>query len=81
MESFSLFSPRTSESPCTGTERSPDDPLGVLQEAFGEAVLEGRHSQPWVWDSSPGSSHFLQLLKAFLDLCRENRSVIRRTWG
>lgn len=30
MESFSLFSPRTSESPCTGTERSPAIPLDVL---------------------------------------------------
>ena len=41
IENFPLFSPRTSESPCTGTKRSPDDPLGVLQEAFGEADLGG----------------------------------------
>lgn len=41
-ENFPLFSPRMSESPCTGTKRSPDDPLGVLQEAFGEAELGGR---------------------------------------
>lgn len=27
MENFPLFSPRTLESPCTGTKRSPDDPL------------------------------------------------------
>lgn len=46
MENFPLFSPRTSDSPCTGTERSPGVPLGVLQEAFGEAVLEERCSQP-----------------------------------
>lgn len=46
MESFPLFSPRTTDSPCTGTERPPGVPLGVLQEAFGEAVQEERCSQP-----------------------------------
>lgn len=45
MESFLLFSPRTSDSPCTGTEKHPGVPLGVLQEAFGEAVQEERCSQ------------------------------------
>lgn len=80
MENFPLFSPRTLESPCTGTKRSPDDPLvvvvvvGVLQAASGEAALEGRCSQPW----GCASSHLLQLPKAFLDLCRENGSMIRR---
>ena len=78
MENFPLFSPRTLESPCTGTKRSPDDPLvgggGVLQAASGEAALGGRCSQPW----GCASSHLLQLPKAFLDLCRENGSMIRR---
>lgn len=52
-ESFFLFSPRTSESPCTGTKRSPGICLSVLQEAFGEGILGGRCSQrssatpPW----------------------------------
>lgn len=78
MESFPLFSPRTTDAPCTGTERPPGVPLGVLQEAFGEAVQEERCSQPRVWGSSPGSSHLLQLPKGFLDLCRQNSSMIRR---
>lgn len=48
MENFPLFSPRTLESPCTGTKRSPDDPLGggVLQAASGEAALGGDAPNP-----------------------------------
>lgn len=65
MESFPLFSPRTSESPCTGTERFPPVSLGVLQEAVGEAFLGGRCSQPRVCDSSWASPISCSLQRPF----------------
>lgn len=65
MESFPLFSPRTSESPCTGTERSPHVPLGILQEAVGEASLGGRCSQPRACDSSWSPPIYCSFLSAF----------------
>lgn len=65
MESFPLFSPRTSESPCAGTERFCGVPWGILQEEFG------RDNSRW----DPGS---LQLPGTFLDLHRGYQSLDRR---